>query len=278
MDPDQYCAERAAASGSSLYYVFRFLPAERRRAITALYALCRELDDAVDEPSDPSIAQARLAWWRGELHNLYQGVPQHPVTRALKPFVSRFDIDSGTLGEIIDGMEMDVVQTRYLDFAALKLYCRRVAGAVGVLAAKIFGHTDPRTLEYADRLGLALQLTNIIRDVGEDARKGRVYIPADDLQSYRVPVQEILHRRPSERFTALMRFEAERAERCYDEAIGLLPASDRRAQRPGLAMAAIYRALLREIKRDGFEVLNQRISLTPIRKLWLAWRAWVAAG
>lgn len=278
MTPDQYCEQRAAASGSSFYYAFRLLPPERRRAITALYALCREVDDAVDEPSDPSVARARLSWWRAEVNNLYGGVPQHPVTQALQAHIARFDIAKETLQEIVDGMEMDLTQTRYADFAGLRIYCRRVAGAVGVLAAKIFGYTDPRTLEYADRLGLAFQLTNIIRDVGEDARKGRVYIPLDELKRFHVPEREILDFRSSERFAALMRFQAERADHCYDEAIALLPAADRRAQRPGLAMAAIYRALLAEIRRDGFAVLNQRIALTPIRKLWLAWRAWVAAG
>jgi len=276
--PDEYCQARAAASGSSFYYAFRFLPPERRRAITALYAFCREVDDAVDEPSDAAVARARLLWWRTELARLFDGNPQHPVTRALQPFIEAYGLDAATLGEIIDGMEMDLVAARYPDFAALTLYCRRVAGAVGVLAAKIFGYSDPRTLQYADRLGLAFQLTNIIRDVGEDARKGRLYLPLDELQRHQVVVQDIMTGRASDGFTALMAFQAQRAETVYDEALALLPAADRRAQRPGLAMAAIYRALLREIRRDGFQVLNQRISLTPIRKLWIAWRAWVTAG
>jgi phytoene synthase len=278
VNPDEYCERKAAASGSSFYYAFRFLPPERRRAITALYAFCREVDDAVDEPSDPGVAQARIVWWRGELKNLYAGTPQHPVTRALQPFLAPFAIDEPTLQEIVDGMQMDLEQARYADFPALSVYCRRVAGAVGVLAAKIFGYTDPRTLQYAERLGLAFQLTNIIRDVGEDARKGRVYLPLEDLARHQVPVQDILSTRPSPAFTGLMQFEASRAESLYDEALALLPPADRRAQRPGLAMAAIYRTLLREIARDGFRVLEQRIALTPIRKLWIAWRAWMAAG
>jgi phytoene synthase len=278
LSPDQYCEQRAAASGSSFYYAFRLLPPERRRAITALYAFCREVDDAVDEPSDAGVARTRLAWWQSELAQLYAGTPQHPVTRALRPFLETYRLDSATMGEIVQGMEMDLELTRYDDFAALRLYCRRVAGAVGELAARIFGQTDPRTLDYADRLGTAFQLTNIIRDVGEDARKGRIYLPQEDLRRYGVAAQDILDGRTSSAFTRLMEFEAGRAEAFYDEALALLPPGDRRAQRPGLAMAAIYRALLREIRRDGFRVLDRRTSLTPLRKMWLAWRAWSAAG
>jgi phytoene synthase len=274
MSPDQYCEQRAAASGSSFYYAFRFLPADRRRAITALYAFCREVDDAVDEPSDPGVAAARLGWWRDETARLYAGAPQHPVTRALAPFIGRFEIDAATLGEILEGMEMDLHGARYPDYPALRLYCRRVAGAVGELSAKIFGYSAPGTLAYADRLGLAFQLTNVIRDVGEDARKGRIYLPGEDLKAFGVTPEDILARRPAGRFAQLMAFQADRAEQCYDEAIALLDPADRRAQRAGLAMAAIYRSLLKEIRSEGFPVLHRRTSLTPLRKLWLAWRAW----
>lgn len=275
MTPDQYCQDKAARSGSSFYYAFLFLPEERRRAITALYAFCREVDDAVDEPEDDAVARARLAWWRAEVANLYAGNPQHPVTRALAPRLARFDIDEPSLAAIMDGMEMDLTTSRYPDFATLQLYCHRVAGVVGTLAAKIFGYTDPRTLEYADRLGLAFQLTNIVRDVGEDARKGRIYLPVEDLQRFDVPASDLLNARAGERFRELMAFQTERAERCYAEAFALLPAADRRMQRPGLVMAAIYQTLLREIREGGYSVLTERTSLTPLRKLWIAWRTWL---
>jgi phytoene synthase len=277
MTPDEYCRSKAAQSGSSFYYSFLFLPQERRRAITALYAFCREVDDAVDEPSDPSAAQAALQWWRGEVARLFAGNPQHPVTRALAPWTAPYGISEARLNEIMDGMEMDLTQTRYLDFAGLRLYCHRVAGVVGALAAGIFGYRNPKTLEYADRLGLAFQLTNIIRDVGEDARKNRLYLPMDELREFGVTAADVLNARHTESFVRLMRFQAERARRCYDEAYALLPPEDRRAQRPGLVMGAIYRTLLDEIAEDDFQVLKQRVALTPVRKLWIAWRTWATA-
>jgi len=277
MTPDEYCQQKAVHSGSSFYYSFLFLPPERRRAITALYAFCREVDDAVDEPSDPSVARAALTWWRGEVARLFSGDPQHPVTRALAPVIAPFGIVRARLEEIMDGMEMDLNQSRYLNFAALRLYCHRVAGVVGALAAGIFGYRNAQTLEYAEKLGLAFQLTNIIRDVGEDARKNRIYLPMDELKEHGVTAANILNANHSESFVRLMRFQAERARRCYDEALALLPAEDRHAQRPGLMMAAIYRALLDEIAGDDYRVLDQRTALTPIRKLWIAWRTWVTA-
>jgi phytoene synthase len=275
--PDQYCQEKAAASGSSFYYSFLFLPQERRRAITALYAFCREVDDVVDECTDAQVARTKLAWWRTEVGRLYEGKAAHPVAQALQPFLGTFQLEQQQLQEIIDGMEMDLTQTRYLDFAGLERYCYHVAGAVGLLAARIFGYSDPRTLEYARQLGTAFQLTNIIRDVGEDARKNRIYLPMDELKRFNVPAQEILEARESEGFQKLMAFQAERARRYYQEAMAALPAADRRAQRAGLIMAAIYRATLAEIERDGFKVLTQRTSLTPLRKFWIAWKTWIAA-
>ena len=275
MTPDQYCQEKAAQSGSSFYYSFLFLPPDRRRAITALYAFCREVDDVVDEVSDANVARAKLGWWRAEVANLFDGHPQHPVTKALEPAVRDYGVTRARLDDIIDGMEMDLVHHRYADFAALERYCYRVAGVVGELSASIFGYTDAKTLEYAYHLGLAFQLTNIIRDVGEDARRDRIYLPQDELRKFNLTDEDLLNARHSPDFVALMRFQAERAETHYRAAFAALPAADKRAQRPGLIMAAIYHALLLEIGRDDYRVLNQRISLTPIRKLWLAWRTWV---
>jgi phytoene synthase len=275
MSPDEYCQQKAAQSGSSFYYSFLFLPQERRRAITALYAFCREVDDTVDECTDVSVAHNKLAWWRKEIAAMLAGTPSHPVTQALQPHMATYALDGKHLLAIIDGMEMDLSQTRYLDYPGLQRYCWHVAGVVGILSASIFGVTRPQTLQYAEKLGLAFQLTNIIRDVGEDARKGRIYLPVNELQQFNVTAADILNARHSENFENLMRFQAQRAQRAYDEAFALLPAEDRRAQRPGLMMAAIYRALLDEIEADGFHVLKQKISLTPIRKLWLAWKTYI---
>ena len=272
MNPHDYCQQKAAKSGSSFYYSFMFLPPERRQAITALYAFCREVDDVVDECHDLSIAQAKLEWWRQEVARVYGGTPTHPVGHALKDVAPAFNLPQEQLLEIIDGMAMDLSQTRYLDFKGLQLYCYRVASVVGLLAAEIFGYQDRQTLKYAHDLGLAFQLTNIIRDVGEDAMRGRIYLPISELKQFDVKAHEITKREYSDRFTTLMRFQAERAHLFYDQALALLPDVDRRAQKPGLMMASIYRTLLTEIEADGFQVLHQRTSLTPLRKFWLAWK------
>ncbi|MCM5679790.1 presqualene diphosphate synthase HpnD [Schlegelella sp. S2-27] len=272
MNPEKYVQDKAAASGSSFYYAFLFLPPPRRAAITAFYAFCREVDDVVDEVSDPNVAQAKLLWWRKEVAQAYAGQPSHPAMHALVPHAAAYGIEAGHLQAVIDGCQMDLEQTRYLDFAGLQKYCHLVAGVVGEVASAIFGRTEPATVEYAHKLGLALQLTNIIRDVGDDARRGRIYLPINELQRFDVKAHEVLNRGYSERFKALMKFQAERAHAFYDEAFALLPEADRRAQKPGLMMAHIYRTLLREIERENFQVLHQRISLTPLRKLWIAWR------
>jgi phytoene synthase len=273
MNPNEYCREKAAASGSSFYYSFRVLKPATRDAITAFYALCRELDDVVDECSDPNVARLKLAWWRNEIDNLYHGAPSHPVTQALHESSTSQAISREWLEEILDGMEMDLDQHRYPDYKTLLLYCHRAAGVVGQAAAAIFGYRNHETLKYAHELGVAFQLTNIIRDVGEDAARGRIYLPQEELEQFGVKPAEILHRQHSSRFQTLMQFQYDRAVQTYDHALARLPAEDRKSQRAGLAMAAIYRALLEEIRRDNFRVLDQRISLPPVRKLWLAWKA-----
>ncbi len=280
MDVHRYCQERAAASGSSFYYSFVFLPPETRRAITAFYALCRELDDVVDECSDGAVATAKLDWWREEIGRFAAGTPQHPATRALHATQAGGHIPAALLLEIVDGMAMDLGHVRYPDFRSLRLYCHRVAGVVGEVAAGIFdgprGAHDRALRRYAHELGLAFQLTNIIRDVGEDARRGRIYLPQDELAHFGAAEEDLLDARESPAFAALMQFQYERAIAHYDTALALLPATAKRAQRPGLVMAAIYRTLLEEIRRDGFPVLRGRLALTPLRKLWLAARTWVA--
>ena len=272
MTPQRYVQDKAAASGSSFYYAFLFLPKARRAAITAFYAFCREVDDVVDEVMDPGVAATKLAWWQSEVAQAFAGQPHHPVMQALMPHTDVFGIEQRHLQAVIDGCRMDLEQTRYLDFTALQRYCHLVAGIVGEVAARIFGQTDDATTQYAHKMGQAFQLTNIIRDVGEDAMRGRIYLPMSELQQFDVKAHEILKRTYSDRFTALMTFQAQRAHGLYDEALALLPPQDRRSQKPGLMMASIYRTLLREIEADNFQVLHQRVSLTPLRKLWLAWR------
>lgn len=278
MSPDEYCQNKAAQSGSSFYYAFLFLPPERRRAITALYAFCREVDDVVDEAHEESVARMKLVWWRTQVADLYEGRTQHPVMQALAPHIHAFELPQDELLAVIDGMEMDLDQVRYQSWNELERYCWHAAGVVGLLSARIFGQTQEQTSDYAQKLGLAFQLTNIIRDVGDDARRGRIYLPQDDLDRFGVAPHEILDQQHSERFEALMAFQTERAQDLYRQAMRALPDADRRAQRPGLLMAAIYHALLLEIVDERWHVLEQRISLTPIRKFWLAWKTWVSGG
>jgi phytoene synthase len=272
MSPEAYCEDKAAKSGSSFYYSFRFLPPERRRAITAVYAFCREVDDVVDEVADPGVARLKLAWWRNQIAAVFGGAPQHPVAVALVPIVAAFRLPEGHFQAVIDGMTMDLEQNRYLDFATLERYCHYVAGVVGLMSAEIFGYQDPATREYARDLGVAFQLTNIIRDVGEDARRGRIYLPQDELERHGVTAADLFQRRATPAFVALMADQAMRARAFYARALSALPPVDRRAQRPGLMMAAIYRALLDAIERDGFRVLDRRIALTPLAKAWIAWK------
>ena len=273
MTPQQYVEDKAAKSGSTFYYAFLFVPLPKRQWLKAFYAFCREVDDVVDETQEPSVAARKLAWWRSEVSATFAGQPTHPVTQALAPQCAQFGVTEAHMLAVIDGCQMDLDQSRYLDFVGLAHYCDLVAGVVGEVTARVFGHTQVATLAYAHRLGLALQLTNIIRDVGDDARRGRIYLPADELKQFGVKPAELLLRQSpwgySPRFSALMRFQAERAHRCYDEALALLPAADRQSQKVGLMMANVYRALLREIEADDFQVLHQRTSLTPVRKLWI---------
>ncbi|MDQ3186167.1 MAG: presqualene diphosphate synthase HpnD [Pseudomonadota bacterium] len=279
MTPDQYCQEKVIQSGSSFYYSFLYLPLEKRRAITALYAFCREVDDVVDECTDASVARAKLIWWRREvaaIFNVDQGNgPSHPVAKALVNVSKSFNLTAERLNEIIDGMEMDLNYNRYADFDTLRLYCHNVASVVGLCSAEIFGYRNPDTLKYAQDLGLAFQLTNIIRDVGEDARRDRIYLPQDELARFQVSSEDILHARETDSFRRLTEFQIERAESYYARAFAALPAEDRKNQRPGIVMAAIYQALLKEIKGDGSHIMRQRVSLTPMRKLWIAWTTWI---
>lgn len=276
MLPDEYCQQKAAASGSSFYVSFRFLPADRRKAITALYAFCREVDDIVDDDTtDIERARFKLNGWRKEIAEMIAGRPDHPITQALSRHLDTFNLDVNLLLAIIDGMEMDLDKVRYDSFDDLKKYCWHVAGAVGILAARIFGLNNPQTEEYAEKLGLAFQLTNIIRDVGDDLKIGRIYLPADELNRFSVSENNLKNARYTPEFRNLMNFQAKRALSLYDEAFTLLPEEDRHAQKPGIMMASIYRELLLQIEKKDFPVLTERVSLPKTKKLWLAWKAYV---
>lgn len=272
MTPDNYCAEKTASSGSSFSFSFRFLDPEKRRAITALYAFCREVDDVVDECKEESVARQKLAWWHEEIARLYHDQPQHPVTRALKPFIDKYDLAEEHFTEIIDGMEMDLDQNRYATFSELSLYCYRAASVVGLLAAGIFGFQDRHTLKYAHNLGMAFQLTNILRDVAEDAARNRIYLPQEELVRFGISEEDILNGHNSDAMKRLFAFQAERAESFYQQAMAELPEVDRYNQLSGLLMSAVYRATLQEIIKRDYPVMQGRVRLPTWRKLWLVWR------
>jgi len=273
MTPDQYCKDKAAKSGSSFYYSFLFLPEQKRKAIMALYAFCREVDDVVDEIHEEHVARMKLGWWREEIRRLFHEQPQHPVTLALKPQLSNFNLQENYFYDIIDGMQMDLDYNHYQSFKDLSDYCYRAASVVGLLTVEIFGYQNKQTLRYANDLGMAFQLTNILRDVREDARRGRIYLPADEMQQFNVSAEDLLKDKTSENLQKLLKFQADRARQYYQQAIDLLPEEDRFQQRSGLIMKAVYQSLLDEIELDGFHVLDYRIKLTPLRKLWLAFKA-----
>ncbi len=271
MSPDQYCQDKAAASGSSFYYSFLFLPPAQRHTIVALYAFCREVDDVVDDCREVGIARRKLDWWREEIEACFRGEPRHPVTQALQAGLQEYNLPAEYFQEIIDGMAMDLEQQRYASFNELALYCHRVAGVVGLLSAEIFGYRQRETLKYAESLGTACQLTNIIRDVREDAERGRIYLPLDELLEHGIDPNDILDVRSSDKLRELLHSQARRARDYYSRALAQLPEQDRYAQRSGLIMAAIYQTLLTEIEADGYRVMHQPIGLTPLRKFWIAW-------
>jgi phytoene synthase len=277
MTPDEYCADKAAPNGSSFYYAFRLVAPERRRALVALHAFCREVDDAIDHITDPNVAHVKLAWWRGEIASTYDGKPHHPVTLALAPAIAQFRLPQPLLQTVVDGRQSDLSRAGFVDFAELLQYCHSVAGVVGTMTAEILGYEDPHTPGHVHDLAIAGKLAHIVRDVGEEARRGRIHMPQEDLRRFRVAPSDILRARHSDAFVELMRFEVGRALERYDDALTKLPRIDRHAQRAGIALAAIDRALLAEIARDGYRVLERRVALTPLRKLWIAWRSTLGA-
>ena len=268
MKPQDYCKQKTKESHSSFLFAFIFLSQKKRNALTALYAFCREVDDIADESKEYDIGKKKLDWWRLEIDNLYNNKPQHPVTKALEPYISDYELDKPYFIEIIDGMEMDLNLNRYESFKQLQLYCYRVASTVGILSAQIFGYKDSKTLKYAHNLGIALQLTNIIRDIGEDARRGRIYIPLDELKKLNITESEILQYINHKKMRDLVENQTKRAHDFYKLAIDNLPNEDKINQKPGLMMGNIYYVLLSEIIKDSPEnILNQKTGLSSLRKI-----------
>ncbi|MBE9526007.1 MAG: presqualene diphosphate synthase HpnD [Proteobacteria bacterium] len=271
MTPDEYCQEKTQQSSSSFYYSFLFLNQTQRQAMTALYAFCREVDDVVDECSEPELALNKLNWWREEVYSLFHATPNHPVVIALKTSLENYALPEKYFQELIDGMEMDIHKSQYTSFNELSLYCYRVAGIVGLLTIEIMGYSQPSTKDYAKNLGISLQLINILRDVKEDAKRGRIYIPQDELSRFKVDKKMLLDGKNNQNTISLFEFQADRADEYYAKAFDSLEASDRYQQRTGIIMAEIYYALLKKIKKTHYPVLSQRVKISKIKKLWIAW-------
>jgi 15-cis-phytoene synthase len=264
-----------ASSGSSFHYSFGLLPRDRRRAIETVYAFCRHVDDLADEGLSGRDAQSQLSLVRDELERCYEGAPTLPVTRALQETIRRFQIPREPFEAILEGVEMDLHKRRYATFAELRGYCVRVASAVGLLCLPIFGCRHPRSRDYAVDLGIALQLTNILRDLKSDAARGRIYLPADEMESFGYGEQQLLAGETGPAFLALMRYQAGRAMRHYESAAAALPVIDRKPLLPAEVMGAIYRRLLRRLEAERFPVFEKRIVVPRLTQLSLVWRAWV---
>lgn len=271
-------AQVTERSGSNLALAFVLLPARKRAAMAALYAFCREVDDIADDESvPPERRAAALAEWRADIRLACEGgTPRLPVVAELQPFIAEFGLPYTLFDQLVQGVEMDLHPSRYADFPALETYCYHVASVVGLLSIQVFGYTDPGCRAYADALGKALQLTNILRDVGEDARRGRVYLPASELARHGVAEAEILRGEDSDRFRALARSVADRARFHYRAARAALPRADRRSMVAAELMGSVYWRLLREVESRGFPVLGpERVRLGSARKLLLVLAAWL---
>lgn len=264
-------------SASNLALAFVLLPKEKRDAMSALYAFCREVDDVADEESVPTEERARqLEAWRVDIRKACDGGrPEFAVNRELQPVIERFKLPFSLFHELLLGVEMDLVTTRYPDYAALDLYCYRVASVVGLLSIEIFGYQDPRCREYAIALGKALQYTNILRDIGNDATRDRIYVPSEEMKRCGVTPEEIFGRRHSERMEALAASVAARARGFYAEARRLLPPAEKDSMIAAELMGSVYWSLLRRIERRHYPVLDEKpLRLGKIRKLLLVLLAW----
>jgi phytoene synthase len=271
---DEYCQQKAAPPGSSSYYALRQAPAGRQPLLTALFALRREFEETVKETSDPAIGRTKLAWWQNETAALAAGTPSHPVSKALAAHLgSGVEAEYPAMQTLLASFEMDLDQARYLDYQNLRRYLQGVGGTFATLVARATAQNPAEAADWAAPLGHALMLAQLVAELGNDARHGRIYIPIDEMQRFKVTAADLINRKYSDAFTELMRFQTSRARDAIQTALAALPAGERRTQRTLRAQAALALALLDEIKRDGYHVLHQRIALTPIRKLWIAWRA-----
>jgi len=272
------CRRITQASGSSFASAFWMLPRDKRRALHAIYAFCRLADDIADDPAVAGDRTRLLARWRAELEAAYRGNASHPVSLALGDAARRFQLPERDFADLLLGVESDLCGEVIESWDDLERYCYRVASTVGRLVVRVLGHSDPRTLEYARNMGIAVQLTNVIRDVGEDAASGRIYLARADLARFGVAEAGLLARQPSDELRLLLAHYAERARIHFGRAAQLLAPADRRAMRPAEAMGRIYRALLEDLQRQGFPSLERTLRVSRRRRLAIAARVWLGFG
>jgi len=274
MTPELYCRDKTRGSGSSFFYAFLFLPDDQRRAMMALYAFCREVDDIADEVSEQQVAMSKLQFWRHELSRAFAGKAQHPVGHELYWCAAHFPIAEELLVEILDGMQTDIMGLPFIKQSDLSLYIYRVAGVVGLLSIEVFGYTQRQSRDFATHLGEALQLTNILRDLAEDAAIGRIYLPQEARSRHKVSDQAFKNGVVDASMQQLLLEYGDKAEQAYRTAIESLPAVDRESLRPSIVMGAIYYTYLRKLRKNDFNVWQKPVHILPLRKIWVAWRAW----
>ncbi len=273
MDPAEYCQQRATPRGSSLYYALRYAGRDQRTALTALFALQHELLEIPRRCQDPGVARGKLDFWREQIAQIHDGRPTHPISAALSEASARYPLSQEYFSELLDGADMDLHQYDYADLRDLSLYCHRVGGVLGTLATEILGYGDRHTVKFGHALGMAMALDDRLRNLRTDATLGRVYVPANERDRFGVRTEDLLQPQSSARVQALLASQWQRLNEWYDRALELLPETDRRSQRPLLVETHLRRTLLDEIQRDGLRLLEHQLALTPMRRLWLAWRA-----
>src|SRR6185503_1115286 len=269
---------RAPSRGTNFSLAFQALPPDQRDAIRAVHTFSREVDDCVDESTDERGARAELAMWRGEIAACYEGEPTKAVSRALRPHLVRFHIPRAYLEELVAGVEMDLTQLRYATFEELRRYCYRVASVVGLICLRIFGDEEERGRAYAENLGVALQLTNILRDIGSDLRRGRIYLPLADLEACGYSVEALTRNERNGAFHELMRFQAKRARGFFEAAEREARSLDPRRILAAEIMGRIYRRLLDRIEGSGFDVFRREIRVPYHERAWIAGRSILAAN
>jgi len=277
-DAQAHCTAYTKKSGSNFYYSFLFLPKAKREAMYTVYAFCKAVDSAVDEPPDGSNPKEELKRWRSELDAVYGGTPTFPITVSLAHHVKALSIPKAYFEELIKGVEMDLFNNRYVTFDELSLYCYRVASVVGLICLHIFGVTSPRAQDYAVDLGMAFQMTNILRDLGVDADQNRIYLPLDDLRACNYPEKAMLQKTYSPEFKTLMQQEAARAHHYYEKAHAVfiaLPQHERRALTVAEIMRGVYSRILGKIEQSDYQVFGPRISLPTSHRLSIALSIWL---